>query len=222
MNILILNCDFDKNPETNGAHLIKSHLAGNDVAIKDVFENEFPDKSKISSYSHVIITGSRASVYDSAGWIKNLVDVVKTIDKDNTPTLGVCFGFQIIAEAFGGNIESSGHFEEGFKTVALTDSGKRHFLFSGFPQRFMAYQSHGDIATKLPDNAAILAKNGNSIQAYSLRNFHCVQFHPEILPETAIKMALRDGKNLNNIIGGVGSDYNLPVVLFSNFIEQAK
>ncbi len=222
MKILILNCDFDKNPETNGAHLIKSHLDGNDIAIKSVFENEFPDKNEISSYSRVIITGSRASVYDSTEWIKNLINIVKTMDKNNTPTLGVCFGFQIITEAFGGKVENSGYFEEGFKTAALTNSGKKHFLFSGFPQRFMAYQSHGDVATKLPDNAVILAKDENSIQAYSLRNFNCVQFHPEIIPETAIKMALRDGKNPNDVINGIDSDYNLPVVLFSNFIEQAK
>lgn len=222
MKILILNCDFDKNPETNGAHLIRSHLTGNDVAIKNVFENEFPDKNEISSYSHVIVTGSRASVYDNMEWIKNLIDVVKILDKTDTRTLGVCFGFQIITEALGGEVKKSESFREGFETIELTNNGKKHFLFSGFPQRFMAYQSHGDAATKLPDNATILAKSKNSIQAYSLRNFRCVQFHPEILPKIATKMALRDGKNPDKIINGVSSDYSLPAVLFSNFIEQAK
>ncbi len=224
IKVLILNCDFDKNQETNGAQLIKSHLSAisvENVSIKNMFDNPFLSGSELSS-DRIIITGSRASVYEDLEWIKNLLETVKKLGKIGTPTFGVCFGFQVVAKALGGKVEKSGLFEEGFGTVTLTGAGGNHFIFSGFPGQFSAYQSHGDVVTKVPDNATILAKNETCIQAYSLGNFCCVQFHPEISPKIAEKMALRDGKNPDKILDGVGSDYNLPASIFHNFIKQAE
>ena len=82
--ILILNCDFDENTQTNGAQLIASHLRkkGLESEIKNVFENEFPDD--IKKTGRIIITGSRAAVYDDREWIANLSDILKRILKKKT------------------------------------------------------------------------------------------------------------------------------------------
>lgn len=220
MRILIFNCDFDLSPDTNGAQLLRKHLSNlgvKEIITKNAFENQIPGENEIKLYDRVVITGSRASVYEDLEWIKNIGPFIVALDKLRTPTLGICFGFQLVAEYLGGRVVG-GAFEEGYRTVTLTENGIKSPLFSGFPEEFKVYQSHGDVARTLPADSAVMARDENSLQAYSLRNFFCVQFHPEILPETAKKMAVRDGKNIDRIINSVPEDYNLTLRILSNFI----
>ncbi|MEM5797513.1 MAG: type 1 glutamine amidotransferase [Candidatus Aenigmatarchaeota archaeon] len=224
MRILILNCDFDKNPETNGAQLLRSHLSEFNVKviIRNVFENQFPTEEELKTFGGILITGSRASVYEDTEWIKKLVALVRLIDNLGIPTLGICFGYQIIAQTLGGNVQASGKFEEGFKLVELTREGIRNHLFNGFPQQFKVYQSHGDIANVLPEKSVVLVISTNSCESYQIRNFFGVQFHPEILYETAVKMAIRDGKDVNKILDSVNNNYKLPINILANFVSYCK
>lgn len=214
--ILILNCDFDENPETNGAQLIASHLRKKSIRteIKNVFENEFPDK--LEKFDRIIITGSRAAVYVGYEWIAELSGLIKKIDKLNIQTLGICFGYQMVAETFGGSVIKSKSREEGFAEIKLTDEGKNNLLFNSFPDKFAAYQSHEDVVKKFPAGSVTLAEN-NSVQAYQFRKFYCVQFHPEILPETAVKMATRDNKNIEKILNAVPTTYIKTADVLFNF-----
>jgi len=224
MNVLILNCDFDESQATNGAVLLRSYLQKKgivDIVIKEVFNGYFPMKNGLKKFSAVIITGSRASVYENNPWIKKLFDTIKLIDRGNIPTLGICFGFQAIAEALGGKVQASSDLEEGYLPISLTTDGKQHALFKGFPPSFSVYQSHGDILTAFPKDTILLAENTHSSQAYVLRNFYCVQFHPEILPHTAVTMAKRDGKNVDSILRATREEYTLPLQVLSNFISLA-
>ncbi len=225
MKIIILNCDFDPSKETNGAQLIKSHLSSMDVkeiTIHKAFENQIPDEGGIKFCDGVIITGSRASVYEDLGWVKKIKPFILNLEKLHTPVLGICFGFQLITEFLGGKVASSGTFEEGYMDIMLTELGKQNQLFRGFPTKFKVYQSHGDVAKSLPAGSEILAQNNNSLQAYSFKNFSCVQFHPEILPSTAVKMAVRDGKKTDYIMNSVPEDYNLTLKILSNFVNYCK
>ncbi len=221
MKILILNCDEDENTATNGAELIKQYLSlSSDLAI-DVISVFHPYTiSDLSIYSGVIITGSRASVYEDKEWIASLLAIVRDLDQTAIPVLGICFGFQAVAQALGGKVAFSNSFEEGFQQIYLTDCGKTHSFFWNFPPTFLAYQSHGDIVTTLPSGAGILAENNFSIQAYSLRHFFCVQFHPEILPLIAKLMARRDGKDEKALISDVPLTYTLPTLIFENFFKE--
>ncbi|SOE01760.1 glutamine amidotransferase-related protein [Caenispirillum bisanense] len=55
----------------------------------------------------VLITGSRCGVYDGRAWIDVLRDQVNGYVTAGKPVGGVCFGHQIMAEAFGGHVEKS-------------------------------------------------------------------------------------------------------------------
>lgn len=225
MKMLILNCDLDENPATNGAELINNHLAKigvYNVVIKNCFEYKFPSEEDLPTFSGIIITGSCASVYENRGWIRNLMELIRKIDSLDIPTLGICFGFQIVAQALGGNVERSSIFEEGYTHVRLTQNGSSEFLFDGFPKEFKAYQSHGDVARFLPESAILLAYNEKCLQAYSIRKFSCVQFHPEILPKTAVEMANRDDKDISLILNSVDHRYMLPLNIIINFIYYCR
>lgn len=225
MKLLLLNCDYDLSHETNGSFLLKKHISKfgvNSVTIKNVYSGEFPSEDDLEKADGIIITGSRASVYEKDEWISKLMDLIKLIDRLEIPTLGICFGFQAVAQALGGNVGPSGSFEEGFGKIFLNENGLDNPIFDGFSKEISVYQSHGDVAKILPEESIILAENSHSLQAYSLRQFFCVQFHPEILPETAEKMAKRDGKDLDKIFNGVNKNYEETLKVIENFIDYCR
>jgi GMP synthase (glutamine-hydrolysing) len=222
MRILLLNCDLDRSKETNGAVLLKLHLAKNRRTRVDVFDvcrNEFPETKGLAKYDGAVITGSRASVYEKKGWIRRLERLVRQIDRDGLRTLGICFGYQVVARALGGSVLKGDVYEEGFQRVSLTGSGKKDPVFDGFPNRFLVYQSHGDYIRRLPKGANLLSRNSRGTQAYRIRKFFCVQFHPEILRSVAIKMYRRDGKDVGRIRRAVAEGYSLPAKAITNFAE---
>lgn len=223
MRILILNCDMDKSKRTNGAaiisRLLKKRYRSVKIDVYNSFENKAPSAREMKLYDRAVITGSRASVYEEDKWIKNLKEFVAKIDRMKIPTLGICFGFQIVAEAFGGKVVQGDEFIEGFKGIRITS--RNGPLFNGISANDRFYESHKDILRKKPKNAKIIAKQDTRTEAYVLRNFYCLQFHPEILPEVAMIMAKRDGKKPNRILEGVGMDYEAPAKIIYNFMDSA-
>lgn len=55
----------------------------------------------------ILITGSPAGVYDGFDWIAPLEDFVRKAHDKRVPTVGVCFGHQLIAQALGGTVRKS-------------------------------------------------------------------------------------------------------------------
>ncbi|MGL3213701.1 type 1 glutamine amidotransferase [Bradyrhizobium sp. BR 1433] len=55
----------------------------------------------------ILITGSAAGVYDDVAWIAPLEAFVRTAHDKRIPTVGVCFGHQLIAQALGGTVRKS-------------------------------------------------------------------------------------------------------------------
>jgi|GEM_PF-2000818 GMP synthase (glutamine-hydrolysing) len=219
--ILILNCDFDQNPMTNGAELIKSALRVVSVDRINVFENA-PDREMLAAYNGLVITGSEASVYHKSEWISDLFRTIQEVDRLGIPTLGICFGFQAVAESAGGRVIGSGKFEVGFRSISLTEEGVSNFIFEGLPRRLIIYESHGDVLERLPYGASVLAENAFSMQGFQLNNFTCVQGHPEIRPDIAAIMAERDGDNLKTIMNGVKRDYASPLRILENFLGEVE
>lgn len=134
----------------------------------------------------VLVTGSSCSAYDSAPWIAGLGEVLARWARAGVPTLGVCFGHQLLAQALGGTVEKhpAGR-EVGTVLIDLTDAGAEDPLFAGFPRRFAANALHGDHVPRLPSGAINLAANAMvPVQAFGWgEHVRTVQFHPEFTGE---------------------------------------
>lgn len=133
-------------------------------------------------WAGVIITGSPASTYDGDGWIARSEDFLRRAADRAVPLYGVCFGHQLLAQAFGGKVEKCQHgWELGTAAITLTRDGKSDPLFAGMPEAFPAQQSHGDVVTVLPPGAITLAQNDHwPYQAFKLGDaMWGTQFHPE-------------------------------------------
>lgn len=144
-------------------------------------------------YSAVLMTGSHASVCDGAPWMADAERWVRDAVERETPFLGVCFGHQLLAHAFGARVVRNPRgLELGTCELALTAEGARDPLFAGLAPPFTAPEAHQDMAVDLPARVRLLASNDwTPVQAIAVGPYaRGVQFHPEITPEILSDLAL--------------------------------
>jgi GMP synthase-like glutamine amidotransferase len=71
----------------------------------DVRAGEYP--AHVEDHAGYIVTGSPAGVYEGHVWIGALKEWLSQA-QGRARLVGICFGHQIMAEAFGGRVEKSG------------------------------------------------------------------------------------------------------------------
>ncbi len=130
----------------------------------------------------VLVTGSPKSVYEDDPWIAEAAAWTRQAAEAGVPVLGVCFGHQLLAHAFGGRVSKNpAGREAGTVTVELTAAGRTDPLFEGLPETLAVHQSHQDAVLEAPAGATVLAENAHTpVQALAIgAHVRTVQFHPE-------------------------------------------
>ncbi len=138
-----------------------------------------------TDYDGFIVTGSKSSVYDDEEWIQETAAWIRGAIEDGLAGLGVCFGHQLLAQALGGTVEGMGEYELGYRTIDRVEDP----LFEGIDSEFLAFATHSDRVTELPEGATRLAENEYGIQGFRSGSTAGVQFHPEYDLETAARIA---------------------------------
>ncbi len=134
----------------------------------------------------IVITGSPAYVTDKETWSFTGAEYVKRAHKSGIPILGVCYGHQLLAWAFGGKVDfNAGGRKIGTIPIELTESAKDDLLFGGLPDAFDVNVSHQQSVVRLPSGAVKLAvSSSNILQAFRLgEKTWGIQFHPEFSKE---------------------------------------
>lgn len=129
-----------------------------------------------------IVTGSPAYVTDLAPWNHVTADYLRLLHERQKPILGVCYGHQLLAWAFGGEVGFHPRGREiGTVEVKLTREAASDRLFAGLPGEFLAQASHQQSVLALPEEAVLLAANSfEPNHAFRLgATTWGVQFHPE-------------------------------------------
>ena len=85
--------------------MFASSLEGIDVNITVYDARGQQPLPKPSDYAGVIITGSHSMVTDCEPWSERLLPFIRKVHETKLPTLGVCYGHQLIAKALGGVID---------------------------------------------------------------------------------------------------------------------
>ena len=123
----------------------------------------------------LVLSGGPASVYaddapqmDPAVWELGI------------PTLGICYGMQLMALDLGGKVERTGGSEFGRADLRAA----RGSLFEQTPEEQVVWMSHRDSVTAAPEGAEVVASSASTpIAAFEApdRGLYGVQFHPEVV-----------------------------------------
>jgi GMP synthase (glutamine-hydrolysing) len=124
----------------------------------------------------LILSGGPASVY---------ADGAPLADPDifelGVPTLGICYGMQLMARELGGTVEANDVSEYGKADVELDGSAA---LFHDLASEQVVWMSHRDSVTAAPTGARVTASSETTpIAAFEdpARGLYGVQFHPEVV-----------------------------------------
>jgi GMP synthase (glutamine-hydrolysing) len=124
----------------------------------------------------LILSGGPASVY---------ADGAPQVDPElfrlGIPTLGICYGMQLMALELGGRVERTGVSEFGKTEVKIDAEGA---LFRDLPGEQTVWMSHRDSVTAPPEGARVVAGSPSTpIGAFEepRRKLYGVQFHPEVV-----------------------------------------
>jgi len=124
-----------------------------DYSIFDVRNGEFP--ATPDRYDGWIITGSKCGVYDDLPWMRTLKTLILETYERGTPIVGICFGHQIVAAAFGARVAKyEGGWGVGLHSYVI--EGEHGFLDDG-ERRFTLNAMHQDQVLELPENARLFA-----------------------------------------------------------------
>ena len=124
----------------------------------------------------IILSGGPNSVFEEGA-----PGIDPEIFELGVPVLGVCYGMQLMSQQLGGKVQPGESREYG-KTEMTTVPGNE--LFTGLPEKFIVWMSHGDRVSKIPAGFQVSATSGNCPYA-AIRNeakrFYAIQFHPEVV-----------------------------------------
>ena len=133
------------------------------------------DEIKAKNPRAIVLSGGPASVYaDGAPQLDpGVFDL-------GVPVVGICYGFQAMAQALGGTVERTGTSEYG-RTELNVLGGELH---SGLPGAQPVWMSHGDAVTVAPAGFEVVATSpGAPVAAFEdrRRGLAGVQYHPEVI-----------------------------------------
>jgi GMP synthase-like glutamine amidotransferase len=153
-----------------------------DYRIFDVAAGELPDPA--APCEAYLVTGSPVGVYDDLPWIAPLGDFLRAV-KGRAKLVGVCFGHQMMAEAFGGKaIKSPKGLAIGLHEYALAT--KEPWMDS--TASIAAAVSHQDQVVALPPGARAVGGSAFTpmgVIAYDDQPAISMQCHPEFSPAFA-------------------------------------
>ncbi|MEY3325313.1 MAG: hypothetical protein RL694_200 [Actinomycetota bacterium] len=124
----------------------------------------------------VILSGGPSSVYSDGA-----PKIDPKIFNHDIPIFGICYGFQAMAQALGGEVAKTGKSEFGRTQFSADNTSK---LFANLPETFNVWMSHGDSVAKAPNGFQNIGSTADTaIAAFENDSglLAGVQFHPEVL-----------------------------------------
>ena len=126
--------------------------------------------------SAIILSGGPSSVY-----AEGAPGIDPALFEAGVPVLGICYGFQIMAQALGGAVGHTGTREYGRTRAEVRPAS---CLFADTPAEQTVWMSHGDAVQAAPAGFAVTASTAQTPVAAFEDRSRCLfglQWHPEVL-----------------------------------------
>jgi GMP synthase (glutamine-hydrolysing) len=157
------------------AQLIARRVREAGVYSEIVHHNVTAAEIKAKDPLAIILSGGPSSVYEqgSPQLDKNILEL-------GIPILGICYGFQTLANLLGGRVDKTGKREYGKTDLKVSSAGK---ILEGQPDSQTCWMSHGDQVVMAPEGFEVLASTETTpVAAFASdeKKIYGVQWHPEV------------------------------------------
>ncbi len=207
-------------------------IANNRVAFS---RQLMPNRKQMSAWLEGIeidaflCTGCPRNLSEPEDWMEETESLFKEVVNIEIPTLGICFGHQMLAHAHGGNIVRAKEPTFGVFPVFLTNEGESDLLFSDIDEPKGVF-THQDHVVSIPANFIILATaSHNQFAAFRMQKdgrkipIWSTQFHLEATDELFDRNVLlgwMDLKKRDLFVGGHSGAKML--ANFANYVVNSK
>lgn len=164
-----------------------------EVVPSEIGSGEIERERRRGHVKGLVLSGGPRSVYE-----KDAPKLDPQIYHLKIPILGICYGMQLLAKDFGGEVHKT-QGEYGLSTMRIL---KRDKLFRGLNKEEQVWMSHGDSIEKLPPDFINLAQglqahvSGGKPPFVAMRSadglIYGLQFHPEVHHTSCGKQILRN------------------------------
>jgi GMP synthase (glutamine-hydrolysing) len=157
-----------------------AHLIARRIRECHVYSEIVPFDEPVSEISArrpagLVLSGGPASVYEPGA-----PGIDPGVFGLGVPVLGICYGQQLMAQALGGEVATTGAREYGRTDLAVVHRGR---LLADLSEHETVWMSHGDTVARAPDDFLVTARTDASpVAAFEdpERGLYGVQFHPEV------------------------------------------
>lgn len=156
----------------------------------DALEEPFPDDPSAyiedNNVAAIVAPGSIQCPLDEDRWIRDMEKFLRGAIKTKIPMLGICFGHEVFASAFGGRLEFRGQYTIATRYVKILRDDPIYAGFKGETRQVVAHSYH--VVEAPPDFDVIGVTDDCPVQVMKHRDLpiYGVQFHPEVDPEIKI------------------------------------
>jgi len=158
----------------------------------------------------IILSGGPSSVDEEGA-----PHIDRAVLELGVPTLGVCYGMQLMTHMLGGTLGRSAHREFGHALVRR-DTAISSRMLKGMPEEMKVWASHGDFVATAPPGFAVAATSNNApvaVMEAPERGYYALLFHPEVAHTDRGKELLR---NFAFDVCGCTGDWTI-----ASFIDEA-
>ncbi len=157
-----------------------TQLIARRVREANVYCEILPFNADLSKYANAKIAG-----YILSGGPASLADadsprLPKSFFETDKPILGICYGLQLLADVYGGQLKRSDTREYGRSHLSILGESP---ILKGVPSGSQVWMSHGDSVAQMPPGFHVIASTETlrvAAVAHEARRIYGVQFHPEV------------------------------------------
>jgi GMP synthase (glutamine-hydrolysing) len=183
------------------AQLIARRVREADVYSEIVPHTVTAEEVRAKNPVGIVLSGGPSSVYEPGS---------PTLDPGilelGVPVMGICYGFQVMAQQLGGEVAKTGAREYGSTAVTLAEGESS--LLGGQPLAQTTWMSHGDSVVRAPEGFAVLASSESTpVAAFASdeKRMYGVQWHPEVKHSEYGQSVL---ENFLHRAAGIPADWN--------------
>ncbi|UCD20314.1 MAG: gamma-glutamyl-gamma-aminobutyrate hydrolase family protein [candidate division WOR-3 bacterium] len=180
MRTLIIDNYLPNAPQMEHLYNVIKDITVHTVEIKEYSTIHPGEEFKL--HDVIILSGSQRLLAES-GITESYVHEAEFVKSTQKPVLGICFGHQLLAMAFGSEVIDMGSKVEGYYMIQRLNDNE---IFEGLPEKFLVRESHQEMVVEVPFDFELLASSPNcpvEIIKHSMLPIYGVQCHPERFDE---------------------------------------